>query len=43
VEDTHVLEGDYDYGMVGAGTAACLRANNRLSEDPATRVLLLQV
>ncbi len=39
--DVHVLEGDYDYIIVGAGTAGCVLAN-RLTEDPATRVLLLE-
>jgi choline dehydrogenase-like flavoprotein len=35
------LEGDFDYIVVGAGTAGCILAN-RLSEDRRSRVLVLE-
>jgi choline dehydrogenase len=35
------LEGDFDYIVVGAGTAGCIVAN-RLSADPRNRVLILE-
>ena len=37
----HKLFGSFDYVIVGAGTAGCVLAN-RLSADPAIRVLLLE-
>jgi choline dehydrogenase len=38
---TRRLEGNFDYIVVGAGTAGCIVAN-RLSADPAKRVLILE-
>src|SRR4051812_1409889 len=35
------VDGDFDYIVVGAGTAGCIVAN-RLSADPRKRVLLLE-
>ncbi|MGI9367036.1 MAG: GMC family oxidoreductase [Rhizobiaceae bacterium] len=41
MSDAKTIGGDWDYVIIGGGTAGCVLAN-RLSNDPNTRVLLLE-